>query len=156
MRQGIFIPCHVTDDAKEFAKLFLQHVFSKHGLLADIISDCGSLFVSEFWQELCKHLQIESHLSTAYHSQTDGQTERVNQSLEQYIQIYCEYDQDNWYDLLPLAEFTYNNSPHRSTGVTPFFTNKGYHPKLSINLWESELEDLHEIEWGIGEPRASA
>jgi hypothetical protein len=133
-KQGIFIPCHVTDNAATFAKLFVQHIFSKHGLPTDIVSDRGALFVSQFWRELLKLLDIEAHLSTVYHPQTNGQTECVNQSLETYIRIYCEYDQDNWVDLLPLAEFVYNNSPHHATGVTPFFANKGYHPKLSINL----------------------
>ena len=105
---------------------------------------------------VCNQMGIKQHLSTAYHPQADGQTERVNQSLEAYIRIYCEYDQDDWYDLLLLAEFTYNNSPHHATGVSPFFANKGYHPKLSINLrdpgvqsaevnsYTSELQKLHE------------
>ena len=67
-------------------------------------------------------------MSTAFHPQTDGQTERVNQTLEQYLRIFCNYQQDNWQQLLPLAEFAYNNSVHASTGQTPFFANYGYHP----------------------------
>ena len=140
---------------KKFTSLFIKHVFAKHGLLADIVSDRGSLFVSKFWTELCTALGIEAKLSTAYHPETDGQTERVNQSLESYIRIYCSYDQDDWEELLPMAEFVYNNSPHRSTGVSPFFANKGYHPKLTldldnpgvlsmeVNAYVTDLNDLH-------------
>ena len=152
-KQAIYIPCHTTDTAKDFARLFLENVFSKHGLPADIVSDRGSLFLSQFWKELCKILGIQSRLSTAYHPQTDGQTERTNQSLEGYLRIYTSYDQDDWDSLLPIAEFVYNNTPHSATGLTPFFANKGYHPKLSINLskvndseanqYATELRELH-------------
>ena len=58
--------------------------------------------------------------------------ERTNQTLEQYIQVFCNYQQDNWDKLLPLAEFTYNNAPSATTGITPFFANKGYHPNLTV------------------------
>ena len=72
-------------------------------------------------------------LSTAFHPQTDGQTERVNQTLEQFLQIFCNYDQDNWVDLLPLAEFTYNNTVTNAHGMTPFFVNYGAHPSAFRN-----------------------
>lgn len=133
-KQAIFIPCHKTDDTTEFVKLFITHVFSKHGMPADIVSDRGSVFVSHFWRALCKALDITSNVSTAYHPETDGQTERVNAILEQYLRHYISYDQDDWVQFLPLAEFVYNNTPHSATGVTPFFANKGYHPRLSISF----------------------
>jgi len=69
---------------------------------------------------------------SSYHLEGNGQTERSNQTLKQYLHIYCNYQQDNWADLLPLAEFAYNNAPSTTTGVSPFFTNKGYHPNISI------------------------
>ncbi|KAG5727057.1 hypothetical protein E4T56_gene20306 [Termitomyces sp. T112] len=127
-KQALFIPCHTTNNAPEFAKLFLEHVFSKHGLPDNIVSDCRPLFVSHFWQSLCRALEIKTNLSTAYHLETDGQTEQVNQTLEQYFCLYVNYLQDNWHAELPLAEFTYNNMPHSTTGVSPFYTNKGYNP----------------------------
>lgn len=68
-------------------------------------------------------------MSTAFHPQTDGQTERVNQSLNQYLRVYTSYLQDDWVPLLPTAEFLYNNSVHLSTGVTPFFANAAFHPR---------------------------
>jgi hypothetical protein len=73
------------------------------------------------------------HFTSGYHPEGDGQTERANQTLEQYLHIYCNYQQDNWSELLPLAEFAYNNAPSATTGVSPFFTNKGYHPIISIH-----------------------
>src|SRR5213078_2283608 len=72
--------------------------------------------------------------STAFHPQTDGQTERTNQTAEQYLRIYCNYQQDNWYDLLPLAEFSYNNAQHSSIGCSPFYANYGYNPKFTVDL----------------------
>jgi hypothetical protein len=73
------------------------------------------------------------HFTSGYHPQGDGQTEWVNQTLEQYLQVYCNYQQDNWASLLPLAEFTYNNAPNETTSTSPFFANKGYHPNLAIH-----------------------
>ena len=95
MKQAIFIPCHVTDDTPTFTKLFIQHVFSKHGLLADIISDCGALFISQFWQELCQLLDVCTNLSTAYHPQTDRQTKCINQEIKQYLKVYINFRQNN-------------------------------------------------------------
>jgi RNase H-like domain found in reverse transcriptase/Reverse transcriptase (RNA-dependent DNA polymerase)/Integrase zinc binding domain/Integrase core domain/Chromo (CHRromatin Organisation MOdifier) domain len=153
-KAAVFIECRATDDAMTLATLFLKHVFSKHGAPQDIISDRGRLFVSHFWSALCQLLGIKSNLSTAYHPETDGQTERVNQVLEQYLRFYINYQQDNWRSLLPLAEFAYNNTPHSATQVTPFFANKGYHPKLEIGMsnvssyaaqqYAEDLTSLHE------------
>ena len=74
-----------------------------------------------------------SDFTSRYHPEGDGQTERTNQTLEQYLRIFCNYQQDNWSELLPLTEFAYNNTPSATTGVSPFFANKGYHPDLTIH-----------------------
>ena len=103
-------------------------MYKYHGLPDDIISDRGTQFTSKFWQSLFKILLVEIKLSSAYHPQTDGQTERVNQVLEQYLRCSINYHQDNWVDLLPLAEFAYNNTIQDSTKQTPFFANYGHHP----------------------------
>ena len=76
---------------------------------------------------------MKLHFTSGYHPEGDGQTERTNQTLEQYIRVYCIYQQDNWDELLPLAEFAYNNTPSATTGITPFFANKGYHPNLTVH-----------------------
>ena len=131
-KQAIFIPTHDTITSLELAKLFLLHVFSKHGVPAHVTSDCGTEFVSHFFWSLGKALDMRLHFASSYHSEGDGQTERSNQTLEQYLRIYCNYQQDNWADLLPLVEFAYNNAPSATTGVSPFFANKGYHPNISV------------------------
>jgi len=76
---------------------------------------------------------MKLHFTSGYHPEGDRQTERVNQTLEQYLRTYCNYQQDNWSELLPLAEFAYNNTPSETTEVSPFFANKGYHPNLAIH-----------------------
>jgi hypothetical protein len=73
------------------------------------------------------------HFTSGYHPKGDGQTERMNQTLEQYLRIYCNYQQDNWSSLLPLAEFTYNNAPNATTSISLFFANKGYHPNITVH-----------------------
>ena len=76
---------------------------------------------------------MKLHFTSGYHLEGDGQTERTNQTLEQYIRVYCNYQQDNWYQLLPLGKFAYNNALSATTKVTPFYTNKGYHPNLTVH-----------------------
>ena len=73
-------------------------------------------------------------LSTSFHPQTDGQTERMNQTVEQYLRIYCNYHQDNWSELLSLAEFSYNNAQHATIGCSPFYANYGYNPHFTVDL----------------------
>ncbi|MBW0552197.1 hypothetical protein O181_091912 [Austropuccinia psidii MF-1] len=117
---AIFIPTYGTITALELAQSFISHVFSKHGLPVSIVSDRGSLFVSSFWTQSCQQLKISRDLSTAFHPETDGQTDRVNQILGQYLCIYVSYHQDDWYTWLPLAEFAYNNAEDSSTKQSPF------------------------------------
>ena len=73
------------------------------------------------------------HFTSGYHPKGDGQTECMNQTLEQYLRVYCNYQQDNWSELLPLAEFAYNNAPSATTSVSPFFANKGYHLNITVH-----------------------
>ncbi|HEX8609391.1 MAG TPA: reverse transcriptase domain-containing protein [Pedobacter sp.] len=127
-----YIPCNTTLDAEGFAQLFVDHIFRLHGLPTKIISDRGSIFTSKFWKWVAIKLEIKRNLSTAFHPQTDGQTERINAILEQYLRCYCNYQQDNWRPLLSLAEFAYNNSKSSTTGATPFLVNYGYNPRFEI------------------------
>src|SRR5207302_5728796 len=85
-----------------------------------IISDHDSRFTGKFWQTLWTKLETKLAMSTAFYPQTDGQTERTNQVLEQVLRNYTTYEQDNWDELLPFAEFAYNNSANTSTGFSPF------------------------------------
>src|SRR6266542_3662705 len=118
-KQGIFIPTHDTLTAVQLAGLFVLHVFSKHGVPGHVTSDRGSEFVSHFFRSLGTALDMKLHFTSGYHPEGDGQTEWVNQTLEQYLRAYCSYQQDNWSELLPLAEFAYNNAPSETTGVSP-------------------------------------
>jgi hypothetical protein len=135
LKQVIFIPCHNNITSTQLTKLFVIHVFSKHGVPTDVTSDRGSEFVSVFFQALGEALNMNLWFTLGYHPQANGGTECVNQTLEVYLRMYCDYQQDNWKDLLPLAEFAYNNLVHAATGTTPFFANKGYHP-----LWNIKAE----------------
>jgi len=127
-----FVPCKKSISGEETARLFLDNIYRYHGLPDDIISDRGPQFISKFWRSLFDILKVDIRLSSAFHPQTDGQTERVNQVLEQYLRCMINYQQDDWTTYLPLAEFAYNNSVHASTQQTPFFANYGYHPKLDL------------------------
>jgi len=114
------------------ARLFRDHVWKLHGLPEQIISDRGPQFVSGFMRELNKLLGIKTAASTAYHPQTDGQTERVNQEIEQYLRLFVNHRQDDWAEWLPLAEFSYNNRVQSSTRQSPFMLNYGKHPRLGV------------------------
>jgi len=124
-----FCPTTTRVDAKETARLYLKHVFKHHGLPDNIVTDRGTQFTSRFTTRLLELCDIHSNKSTAFHPQSDGQTERVNQVLEQYLRIFCDHQQGNWLDILPLAEFAYNNAKHTSIRMSPFFANYGLHPR---------------------------
>lgn len=143
------------DTTKDLAQLYVYHVFSKHGVPSDIVSDRGSLFTSQFMIALGQLLGIKLNFSTSFHPETDGQTERTNQTLEVYLRMYTSYQQDDWADLLPIAEFAYNNAPHSATQVSPFFANYGYNPRATLSMdvavadptahdFTRQLSELHE------------
>src|SRR5260221_7858482 len=116
MKQVIFIPSHDTVNALQAVQLFLTHVFSKHGVPSHVTSDQGSEFILHFFCSLGKLLQMRLHFTSGYHPEGDGQMECTNQVLEQYLQVYTNYQQDDWVTLLPMAEFTYNNITNVTTG----------------------------------------
>src|SRR5258708_10411509 len=153
-KQSLFIPTHNSINSPELAQLFLTHVFSKHSMPSHITSDWGSEFVSHFFQSLGKLLRMELHFMSGYHPEGDRQMECLNQVLEQYLQAYTNYQQDDWSSLLPLAEFAYNNATNDTTRNSLFFANKGYHPSLmaepdvqvsstGAQHFISDLDDLH-------------
>ena len=134
-----FIPCNETINAPGLAWLFLDRIFRYHGLPETIVSDRGSVFISHFWKELTALLKVDHRTSTAYHPQTDGLTKRTNQTLETYLRAYTSYQQDNWVNYLPLAEFAFNNHVNASTNQTPFFSNYGFHPSFEPQLSERSM-----------------
>jgi len=119
-----FIPTTEKTSAEGLARLFRDSVWKLHGLPKSIISDKGPQFTAGLMRELNRMLGIESKLSTATHSQTDGQIERVNQELEQYLRMFINHRQEQWPDWLETAEFAYNNKTHSSTRVLSFKANK--------------------------------
>jgi len=145
-KQAIFIPAHDTIMSADLAYLFVLHVFSKHGVPSHVTSDRGLEFVSNFFQSLGTALDMRLHFTSGYHPKGDGQTKYMNQTLEQYLCVYCNYQQNNWSKLLPLAEFAYNNAPSATTGVFPFFTNKEYHLNITVhpkcNIASSRAHDF--------------
>ncbi|KAJ9510305.1 hypothetical protein QJQ45_015781 [Haematococcus lacustris] len=122
--------------ATQYAKLFLEHVFRLHGMPRSVVSDRGPQFHNKFWAEVTKLLQVQVNLSSAYHPETDGQTERVNRVIEEMLRHFIRPDQRDWAEYLPLVEFAINNAWQESVRSTPFYLNYGYHPRLA------ELLDL--------------
>jgi len=84
MNMAHFPPCKKTTTTSDFIKMFMNYIVRLHGLSDSVVSDCGSIFTSKFWRALSRHLGVKEKLSTAFHPQTDGQTEQMNQTLEQY------------------------------------------------------------------------
>jgi len=119
-KQVYFILTHTIVTVEGAAKLFLHQVWKLYSLPKCIILDCGPQFVACFTRELYCLLGIKLASSTAWHPQTDGQMERVNQELDQYLQLFVNERQDDWYNLLPMAEFQHNNHIHSATQQPPF------------------------------------
>ncbi|TPX47565.1 hypothetical protein SeLEV6574_g02595, partial [Synchytrium endobioticum] len=136
-----FMPCHSTTSAQQLAQLFLDNIFKYHGLPANIVSDRGGQFISSFWRHLCQLLDIKTNFSTARHPQSDGQTERVNAIVEQYLRCYANTQQKDWIKYLSLAEFAYNSAEHSSTKTSPFYANYGFNPRMDL-LKTPSADDL--------------
>ena len=119
--------------SSDLVHLFILHVFSKHGIPFHVTSDRSSEFVSNFFQSLGTALNMWHYFTSGYYPEDDGQTECTNQTLKQYLHVYCNYQQDNWFKLLSLVEFAYNNAPSATTSVFPFFTNKGCHLNITVH-----------------------
>jgi len=133
-KQRHLIPCTTTITAEELGTLFCDWVFCYHGLPETIVSDRGPHFASRFWRHLCSCLKIDARLSTAFHPQTEGQTERVNAVVEQHLRAYVTYLEDDWVDYLFLAEFAGNNQVSDTTTMSLFFANCGFHPHYDFQL----------------------
>ena len=117
---------------RQFTALFMQYIVRLHGIPRNIITDRGILFNSGLWKQITEKLGIERRLSIAFHPQIDGQTKRTNAILEQYLRGYVNYKQDNWNELLPLAEFAYNNAYQETIKTTLFYANYGRNPEHQL------------------------
>jgi len=146
-KQTHFILTHTTVTAEGAARLFLHQVWKLHGLLKCVVSDRGPQFVARFTRELYRLLGIKLASSTAWHPQTDRQTEHVNQELDQYLWLFVNKQQDDWYDLLPMAEFQHNNHIHSATQQPLFLLNTGRIPHMGFEPQQnhSNLETVNEF-----------
>jgi IS30 family transposase len=123
--------CPTTEKltSKQFAEMFLTNVIRLHGCPESVVSDTGSIFTSKFEKEFLKGISCAPHFSSAYHPQSDGQTERANQVLEQVLRSYVALDHLEWDTFLPMTKFAMNNAPNKATGQTPFILNYGVNPR---------------------------
>jgi len=129
-RWAMYIPVNKTITASELAQVFYSKWVAMYGLPDGIVSDRGSVFTSDYWSALAFETQITRRLSTAFHPQTDGQTERQNQVLEAYLRCYCSTKQDEWAKWLPFAAFASNNSTSQSLSDSPNNVLMGFHPRI--------------------------
>ncbi|RFU81252.1 hypothetical protein TARUN_954, partial [Trichoderma arundinaceum] len=128
-KMSYFIPYKEASTAEELAYVFARFVTANHGLPGEMISDRGSTFVSKFWKALNNRLGTHHKASTAHHPQTDGQTERINQIVKDYLVHYINLGMEDWVEKLPIAQFAYNSTQSESTGKSPFFLNFGFEPE---------------------------
>jgi hypothetical protein len=141
-KAAIFIPCNETIMAEGVAELYLQNVFKQFGLPQKIISDRDPRLTGKFAKALCTALGITQNMSTAFHPRTDGQSERTNQGLEQYLWFYINAKQGNWVQLLPIAKFAHNSWRNESTGQSPFDLLMGYHPRAEWTAVTSPIPQV--------------
>ena len=139
-KQSHFIPCSKTINSRQLARSFLNNVYRLHGLPRFLIGDRDTRYTSTFFRSLMADLRTTLSLSTAYHPQSDGNTERVHRTIEQILRSFVHEDHYEWLTNLPLAEFAYNNNVHSSTGYSPFESNYGFSPRTPLNLIEPPVD----------------
>jgi len=120
--------------AEGLARLFRDNVWKLHSLSKSIISDKGPQFMAGIMRELNRMLGIKSKISIAFYPQTDGQIERVNQELEQYLRMFIDHKQEQWPDWLGIAEFAYNNKVYLGTKTLPFKANYGQDSRIRFEV----------------------
>ena len=143
-KAAIFLPCKEEIDALGVAKIYVQHVFPHYGIPKKVILDRDTRFTARFTQELCRILDVKQNISLAYHPQTDGQSERNNQWIEQFLRIYANGTQDDWSDWLPIAQYTHNEWANETTGKAPFELIMGFVPRAHQALRTQGIPSLEE------------
>jgi hypothetical protein len=131
-----FIPIK-KKDSPMVAQAYLENVWKYHGFPEDVVYDRDTTFTGSFFTDLYNYLGITCSMFKAYHPQTDGQTERINQVIESYLRSYCNYEQNDWVSMLAMAEYAYNNSKHATTKISPFYANYGFEPRTT---WPTEIQ----------------
>ena len=134
-----FIPTIKTVTTLETTNLYLFNMWKNYGLPHSIVSDRGPQFALQVMKDLCKRLGITPKLSTVHHLQTDGQTERTNWDLQQYLQLFTAENQDKWANWLSIAQFSYN------TKKSPFEITHSYVPRMGIEQYVSKAPSANEL-----------
>jgi hypothetical protein len=143
-KAAIFLPCAKTIDALGVAQLYAERVFPFYGVPQRVISDRDPRFTATIMKELCEMLGISQNISTAFHPQMDGQSERANQHVEQYLRIYGNTEQNNWAQLLPLAQFMHNTWMNETTGWIPYKLLIGHMPTIHAIDHQTKIPVLDE------------
>jgi hypothetical protein len=144
-KKAVFVPTNTTLTSKDYANILVTHWIRHFGIPKTVTSDRGPQFVSWFVACFYNTCGIKGTPSTAYHPQTDRQTERVNQELEIYLRFYVNSLHDNWHAWLPLAEFSYNDKSHSTTKISPHFATLGMHPwKGDPNVYPTPVIQLEQ------------
>ena len=136
----VYIAINKTIDASKLIDVFWKRVVFKFETFNEIIFDRDSIFTSFFWSKMCYYAKVKRKLNTAFHSQTNEQTERQNQTLEHYLRVFCSMRQDDWITLLLMTKFVYHNNIHFSLDCTSFYVLYDYHSKIKYNV-ENDVEE---------------
>jgi len=142
-----FIPMAYPFTALTMAKTFIGNVYRLHGLPLSIVSNQDKVFTSQLWQELIRLTDVTLRMSSAYHPQTDGQTERVNQCMETFLRCFVSSCPAKWIEWIFLAEYWYNTTWHSSLHYSPFFVLYGHHPQHFGIFADSSVSSVHLDDW---------
>jgi transposase InsO family protein len=159
-KMAIFLPVLDTINAAEMAEILHREVELRYGCPSGVVSDRDSKITSKFWAEICHHSFIKRRMSTAFHPQTDGQTEVLNRIVEGYLRAFTSLEQMNWAKLLPTAAFAYNNSMNHTLRMSPFKALYGYDPEFHVDIADDvpereipaakeRIRKLHELRQGL-------
>ena len=160
-----FIPTRSDTSAADFAQLFFENIECEYGTPTSVVSDRDSRITSQFWKEICYLSIIKRRLSTAFHPQTDGQSEALNRIVEDYLRAYCADEPTTWANLLPLARYAYNNSMNAATKTTPNNLLYGMDCNIRLHLPDTttkipeasaRIEKLHQLRQSLRERLAQA
>ncbi|OJT13242.1 Transposon Tf2-12 polyprotein [Trametes pubescens] len=134
-----FVPCRTDISAEDFAGIFFQHWYCENGLPLNIVSDRDKLFVSRFWKALHKLMGVKLNMSTAFHPETDGSSERSNKTVVQMLRYHVARNQSSWVRALPLIRFQLMSTVNASTGYTPFHLRHGRSPRVVPPIFEEDV-----------------
>jgi ribonuclease HI len=144
------IPCSTTITAEHTAKIFTDHIIAHHGVPKHLISDRDPRFTSPYWKRFCYDLGIKQLMSTAYHPETDGQTERTNRVVEEVLRNFLsDRKLSDWSRMLAYVQFSINNAQHASTGYSPFYLNYGRHPRSPLNIDIAAYKSAHHVPYDV-------